>query len=495
MASPNVLFIFSDEHSPHALGCYGNSAVKTPHLDTLAAGGTRFANAYCNVPLCVPSRASLATGRYAHTLSAWDNASPYTGAEAPSWGHRLTAHGHQVTTIGKLHYRRVEDPTGFPDQRLPMHVVEGIGDIYGCLRGEMPVRQQNRRQVLGAGPGDHPYARYDRAVAEAAVRWLRDEAPRHARPWVLFVSFANPHFPLVAPAGYFRLYDHGALPMPVAWRPDEWAHHPVLDLRRRQQALEEPVNPRDVQRALAAYYGKVTFLDEQVGRVLCALRESGADENTLKIYASDHGNMLGEHGLWWKSCMYEGSVGIPMILAGPGALQGKVVHTPVSLVDCVPTLIEALDVDASPEDADLPGSSLLGIIRDGDPRRTVFSEYHAIFSPSGIFMLRDDRYKYVHYVGYPSQLFDMRSDPHELVDLAGDPSHADVVAAFDGSLRALINPEEVDRKARADQQRRIDAAGGAEAVKATGVKVVYTPAPGQFDDEPPGADDVKTAYE
>ena len=166
MRPTNVLFIFSDQHSRRVLGCYGNRAARTPVLDALAARGTRFASAYCQSPICVPSRGSLATGRWAHAVDSWDNATPYVGTEARSWGHRLTAQGHRVTTIGKLHYRKVDDPSGFPDQRVPMHVLEGVGDLYGLLRGDMPVRSQSRTQVLEARAGESEYIRYDRAIAE-----------------------------------------------------------------------------------------------------------------------------------------------------------------------------------------------------------------------------------------------------------------------------------------------------------------------------------------
>ncbi len=181
--------------------------------------GTRFASAYCQTPICVPSRGSLATGRWPHAIESWDNATPYVGAEASSWGHRLTEQGHHVTTVGKLHYRRVDDPSGFPDQRVPLHVVDGTGDLYGLLRGDMPPRPQSLRHVIEARAGESEYVRYDRAIAETAVRWLREEADAAGgrKPWVLFVGFVSPHFPLVVPDAYFGLYRQDELPLPVAW--------------------------------------------------------------------------------------------------------------------------------------------------------------------------------------------------------------------------------------------------------------------------------------
>ncbi|MGH7322545.1 MAG: sulfatase-like hydrolase/transferase [Candidatus Rokuibacteriota bacterium] len=487
MQSTNVLFIFSDQHSRRVLGCYGNPVARTPTLDALAARGTRFRSAYCQTPICVPSRASLATGRYAHAIDSWDNAAPYVGTEASSWGHRLTARGHRVTTIGKLHYRKVDDPSGFPDQRVPMHVLEGVGDLYGLLRGEMPVRPQSRTQVLEARAGESEYIRYDRAIGDMSVRWLREDAPDQTKPWCLFVGFVTPHFPLVVPDRYLDLYPPDSLPLPVQYRPEAWSRHPVLDLKRRQEALDEPFDEKTIRNAMAAYYGMVSFLDEQIGIVLEALAEAGLGETTRVIYSTDHGEMLGEHGLWWKSAMYESAVAVPLIVAGPDVPAGRTVRTNTMLVDVFPTILEAVGAEPAPEDAGLPGESLLGLARTADRSRAAFSEYHAIFSPSGIFMLRDARYKYVHYVGYPPQLFDLVADPEETRDLAGEPRFRDVLAACERELRQLVDPEAVDQRARADQRRRVEAAGGVEAVLGGGVQIPYTPAPDAFDPAPVAA--------
>jgi choline-sulfatase len=484
MRQTNVLFIFSDQHSRRVLGCYGNAAARTPVLDALAARGTRFTSAYCQTPICVPSRASLATGRFAHAVESWDNATPYVGTEARSWGHRLTAQGHRVTTIGKLHYRKVDDPSGFPDQRVPMHVLEGVGDLYGLLRGDMPTRPQSRTQVLEARAGESEYIRYDRAIADGAVRWLREEAPAETKPWCLFVGFVTPHFPLVVPDEYWNLHDPDALPLPVQHAPEYWSRHPVLERKRRQEALDAPFDEKTIRNATRAYYGLVSFLDAQVGLVLEALRAAGLHETTRIIYSTDHGEMLGEHGLWWKSAMYESAVAVPLVVAGPDVPAGRVVGTNAMLVDVFPSILEAVGARPAPEDRDLPGRSLWALAREDARPRTAFSEYHAIFSPSGIFMLRTARYKYVHYVGYPAQLFDLVADPEETRDLGADRAHAETRAACEAELRAICDPEAVDRRARANQRRRLDAAGGADAVLGAGVKIPYTPAPAEFDPHP-----------
>jgi choline-sulfatase len=480
----NVLFINSDQHSPRVLGCYGNPVVQTPNLDALAARGTMFRNAYCPTPICVPSRASLATGRYAHTIDSWDNGTPYVGTEAQSWGHRLSEQGHKVTTIGKLHYRKVGDPSGFDDQRLPMHVLEGVGDIYGCLREAMPVRPHSRAQIFEAGPGEVEYTRYDRATTQEAIRFLADEAPRHEKPWALFVSLTFPHFPLKAPQEYFDLYPLDTVPMPVQWRPEEWSPHPFQAWQRQIQALDEPVDEAAIRKAIAAYYGMVTFLDHNIGRILGALEASGQADDTRIIYTTDHGEQLGEHGMWWKSSMLEASVGIPLIVAGPEIPAGKVSNTNVNLVDCFPGIVEAVGAELAPQDANLPGESIFRLAQQDDRERVTFSEYHAIMSPSAAFMLRTGRYKYIRYIDMPPQLFDMEADRYETHDLAGDPNFAAVLEECEARLREICDPEATDARARASQQARIAEHGGPEAVLAAGVKIPYTPAPDQFEPAP-----------
>jgi choline-sulfatase len=486
----NLLLINADQHSPRVLGAYGNQVVRTPNLDGLAARGTRFVNGYCPFPLCVPSRASLATGRYPHQLESWDNSTPYTGEQAASWGHRLTEQGHRVTTIGKLHYRRPEDPTGFPDQRIPMHVVHIDVNVYALLRARMPPIDQ-RQFVLGAGPGESEYTRYDRAIAEEAERFLLQEATGHPQPWALHVSFIHPHLPLVVPAEYFDLYDPATLPMPAQWRPEEWPRHPALDLKRRSGSLEEPLAEAEIRRAMAAYYAMVTFMDALVGRVLRALDLAGLRESTRIIYTADHGESLAAHGLWWKENMYQESVGVPVIVAGPDIPEGKVSQTPVSAIDVFSAIVEGVGARLTPEDADLPGESLFRLAREPDRERLVFAEYHGAMSPRGIFMVRDGRYRYVHYVGLAPQLFDLETDPDETRNLAGEPAHAETLAACERKLRTVCDPEEVDRRARAHQQARIDARGGDEAVLKAGLLVKYTPAPKAFGPAPVLADELQ----
>ncbi len=472
----NLLFICSDEHQRAVTGCYGNSLVRTPNLDALAARGTRFTNAYCNSPLCVPSRASFATGRYGHEVHSWCNGSGYTGKDAPSWGHRLTGQGHHVTTIGKLHYRSAEDPTGFPDQRIAMNLHGGVGDVRGLLRERMPLAASHREHVSRAGPGESDYLRYDQAIANHAVRWLAEEAREHDKPWALFVSFLYPHYPLVAPPELCRLYPPESVPMPILHRQEQWPRHPALNLFRRLRGFDEPYTDEELRRAISTYYAMVTFMDQQVGEVLDALTASGQAERTRVLYTTDHGEHLGDHGLWWKRGMYDSATAVPLIVSGPDVPAGRVVPENVSLVDLFPTIVETVGAKRAPEDDAQHGRSLYRTIEAPGDNRNVFAEYHGAGSAAGSYMLRSARFKYVHYCDGPPQLFDMQADPQETRDLAGDPDHSGILAEHEHALRAICDPDEIDLRAKADQRQLIKAAGGEEAILSSEV-ISYFPPP------------------
>jgi choline-sulfatase len=475
--SKNVLLLMSDQHLVTASGAYGSDLVQTPALDRLAARGVRFDSAYCNSPICVPSRAALATGRYVHDTGNWDNAAPYLGTEASSWGHRVTGAGHRAVTFGKLHYRSTDDPTGFPDQRLPLHVRNGVGDLTHVLRKDQPQLTVLREAVLRAREGESTYTRFDRDVAAAAADWLTTEAPAGSAPWVCKVSFVTPHYPLVAPAEHLRRYPLDRLPMPVRHDPGEWDRHPALERARWFRGFADPLGEEATRAAMQAYFGLVSFMDEQLGIVLDALEASGQADDTVVLYVSDHGELCGTDGLWFKGTMQEPSVRIPMVLAGPGVRAGGACSTAVSLVDVVPTIVDALGIEPVPEDADLPGRSLLAVAAEPDDgERVAFSEYHSANSITGTFMVRFGRWKYVYHCDLPPQLFDVVADPTEARDLAGDPAHAETLARAHATLLDVCDPHEVDERVRQDQRRRIDDAGGVEAVTASPV-MAYSPVP------------------
>ncbi len=466
----NFVFILSDEHNRDALGCYGHRFARTPNLDALAARGTRFANAYCNSPICVPSRAALATGRYVHETGHWDNAHPYDGTPA-SWHHAVRDAGGDSISIGKLHFRAA-GRNGFTEEILPLHVVGGEGDLKGLLRDPLPRKKGAEAMAGDAGEGTSTYFRYDSAIADRAVNWLQTR--ESDAPFALFVSFVMPHFPLQAPAGYFAPYEALGLETLAAGQTGDLPPHPALRALRDYMNYEDFFDDAARRRALAAYYGMVTAIDEMAGRIIAAVEARADAENTVIAYSSDHGDNLGNRGLWGKSVMYEDSLAVPLILAGPDIPAGHVCETPVSLVDFAPTILAATGAVPLPG---MRGADLCQIARAAHvPDRPVFAEYHAAGSVTGMFMYREGRFKLVEYAGMAPQLFDLETDPGERRDLAADPAHAETLARLRAGLAGICDPGEVNDRAFADQAALVARHGGREAVLA-GIDIPHTPAP------------------
>jgi choline-sulfatase len=466
----NLLFIMSDEHDPRYMGCSGASWMHTPHLDALAARGTRFTNAYTPSPICVPARACLATGHWTHTHGYWDNAIAYEGHWA-SWHHRLAQAGVRVESIGKLHYRSPQDPTGFQEQHESLHILNGVGLVWGSVREPMQETRGPSPIFDELGPGESSYNRYDARVTDLACDWLRQRGldSGEEAPWALFVGLVAPHMPLVVPQPWLDLYPPHVLPV-AKCQPPGMARHPWVE-RMKQHWDHDAALGTDARRELArrCYFGLVSFMDAQVGRILTALQALGLSEDTTVVYTSDHGDNLGARDLWNKSTLYRESTSVPLIVAGPGIAQGTTCRTNTSLVDIYPTALDACSIAQVPEEADLPGTSLLALAdAPDDPARIGFSEYHAVGSESAAYMLARDGFKYHHYVGHPPELFDLASDPEELYDLAADPAHAEIVREMEATLRQMLDPEAVDRLAKRDQRNLIARFGGRDAALRSG---------------------------
>lgn len=473
----NLLLIVSDEHNPHVMGCTGHPEIHTPHLDRLAASGTRFAHASCASPICVPARAALATGRQLFELGHWDNVDAYDG-RTPSWHHVLRAAGHEVVSIGKLHYRGWDgDDYGFTESLLPMHIHGGRGEVKMLLRNPPTSIGDGANMLASAKAGASDYTRYDAQITQCAIEWLRAHSGRTSdKPWVLMVSLVAPHFPLTAPPAFFDRYANQPLQMPKAYHFGvNLQAHPFV----RQYALESGYNQHfkteaDVRRALSGYYGLVSYLDANVGALLEALAEAGLSDDTRVMYTSDHGDNTGARGLWGKSTMYAESVGVPMILSGPDVAPGRVETAAVSHVDVYNTVLEAVGVPLTQSTASARSQSLLSPL-PGD--RVALSEYHTIGSRSAVFMLQDAHTKYVHHCDLAPELFDLDQDPEELENLSGQPARQALCKEWEMRLRSLCDPDEVDQRAKRRQQALIDFYGGDEAIRSGRGIGGYTPSP------------------
>ncbi|MDJ0825760.1 MAG: sulfatase-like hydrolase/transferase [Rhodobacter sp.] len=461
MTGSNLLIVMSDEHQARAMGCAGHPFVQTPNLDALAARGLRFTDAYTPSPICVPARASFATGQPVHVTGLWDNAMPYDGS-IPGWGHALQTGGVPVESIGKLHYRATEDPAGFDVEHLPMHVADGVGMVWASIRREDERVVQTTGRMLGdyIGPGTSKYTDYDAAVTDRARRWFHDRAASgDTRPWCLFVGLVAPHFPLVCPPEFYDLYPTADLP-PVKLHPkDGHPRHPWVEKQNAMMDSETKFRDADERlRAIASYFGLVSWLDHNVGRILAALQAAGYGDDTTVVYTSDHGDNVGARGLWGKSNLYQESVAVPLVMAGPGIPVGTC-GTAVDLLDLAATIPAHF---GQPFDA--PGTPLTDIAAaPEDPERAILSQYHAAGAVSGACMLKKGRWKLNHYVGFAPELFDLVGDPEETTNLAADPAHAGTLAALQSDLRARLDPEGTDARAFADQAAMIARYGGREA--------------------------------
>jgi choline-sulfatase len=428
-------------------------------------------------PICVPARASLATGLPVHRHRAWDNAIAYDG-QIQSWAHALRNRGHHVASIGKLHYRgHPEDDYGLTESLLAMHITGGVGDLTHLVRDPDDIRTTGKNLIASAGPGESSYTLYDRQVAAAAQAWLRETGTRrHSRPWVLFVSMVAPHFPLTAPPDHYDRYTGRELPRPKLYDKLERPDHAYIRMYARRSDYDTHFRgPADLQRALAGYFGLVSFLDERIGNILAVLSETGLADTTRVIYTSDHGDNLGARGLWGKATMYEESAGIPMLVAGDGVPTGVVCATPVTLCDVSATILDAVGAPDAIAELGLPGMSLLDLAGQPPRDRTVLSQFHT-YGPDAFYMLREPRHKYVYYVGAPPQLFDLEADPEELTDLGTDRAYARQRSAFEARLRAILDPELMDQQAKADQARMAERYGGFEVLRQR-EKMAFTPPP------------------
>jgi choline-sulfatase len=452
---PNILVIMSDEHAPQFSGFGGHPLVKTPHLDQLAARGVLFRNAYCNSPLCVPSRMSFMTGRYPHHNGAYDNATALS-SDAVTWAHLLRAAGYDAALAGKQHFVGPDQLHGFQAQlAFDLHASNHHG-VFDWAKGT-PAAARPWPGVAQAGPGTTREIEVDDAVEAAALAYLRDPA-RKERPWALDVGFIAPHFPLVVPERHWEMYPPDEVDLPELPPGHLERQHPVFTRMRGMFGAAEVFPEAQVRRARAAYYGLITYLDDKVGRLMAALEETGQLDNTLVLYTSDHGEMNGEHGMWRKSNFYEQSARVPLILSWPQGLPaGRVVSPTVSLVDAVAAMVEAAGTEPV---AALDGDSLLPLAR-GDAgaaagwKDEAFGEYlaHGVARP--VAMLRRGRYKLIYSLDDAPILFDLEADPGEFDDLGSDPAHAAVLDELRTALLAHWDPIALERRVRQEQKERI----------------------------------------
>ena len=451
---PNLLYIHSDQHSPHVTGCYGNDLVDTPNLDRLAASGVMFDNVYCCSPICVPSRMSMLSGRHPYQNEVWTNEHGLD-SRIPTIAHAMGAAGYQPELVGRMHAVGPDQLHGYAARFVGDHGANFPGNP-GPDRGILSVTAGPHHLSLErSGPGQSAYQVHDEDVTAVTIARLnrlgvQKRAGLLKQPFSISVGLMLPHPPYVArQEDYDRYAD--SMPLPRKSPPPAGEQHPFLRWWRQSTGIEVMDNS-EVRRARAAYAGLVYRTDAMIGQILNALVENGLDDNTLIIYTSDHGDMQGEHGLFWKHVFYEESVRVPLILSWPGRIPPQQrCQQVVSALDVAATMVDAMEAPSLPNSA---GRSFLSQIEGLHEvpawENVAFSEYctDKFGPPEGAYhrMIRREEWKYIHYHEHPSQLFNLREDPDELFDRSGDPGCRSILQDLRGEVLRDWDPEFVRRR-------------------------------------------------
>jgi choline-sulfatase len=449
-----------DQMSAQSLPCYGHAVVKAPHLQALADRGVVFENAYCNSPLCSPSRFAMMTGQLASRIGAYDNAAELS-AGVPTFAHYLRGLGYRTCLSGKMDFTGADQLHGY-EERLTTDL--SPSDFGWTPTWDEPDRLHpwfhDLASVADAGPYDHSLAMaYDEEAAGQAVRWLYEMAGgADERPFLLTVSFMHPHDPYLARREFWDLYEGEAIDLPQvpSIAPAERDPH-----SRRLWAMydrdEYAITEERMRRARRGYYGMISYIDAQLGRILAALEALGRRDDTVVVATADHGDMLGERGLWYKMTFFERAVRVPLILCAPVLFAPRRVAQGVSLVDLLPTLVSiAGGGERGATAAPIDGVDLTPLAggADGGPD-AVHGEYMAEGTSQPIFMIRRGRHKYIACAGDPPQLFDLAADPLELNNLAAQPEHAALAATFAEEVVRKWDGDAIHRQVIDSQRRRL----------------------------------------
>lgn len=457
MTRPNILILMVDQFNGTLFPDGPADFLQAPNLKKLAERTTRFSNTYTASPLCAPARASFMSGQLPRRTRVYDNAAEFT-SDIPTYAHHLRRAGYYTCLSGKMHFVGPDQLHGF-EERLTT-------DIYPADFGWTPDYTKpgeridwwyhNLGSVTGAGIAEITnQLEYDDEVAYNATRKIYDLArAQDDRPWCLTVSFTHPHDPYVARRKHWDLYnDVPELEPRVAPIPhdEQDPHSQRLMLASDYAAFD--VKPENVRRARQGYFASISYVDEKIGEILDVLERTRQVENTIVVFLSDHGDMLGERGMWFKMSFMEGSARVPLMIAAPGLPAGRI-DRPVSTLDVVPTLAALAGVDLGEVLPWTDGEDLAPLARGDGNRSPVPMEYAAEGSYSPIVGLRDGAYKLTLCDLDPPMLFNVEDDPDELNNLAGDPAQAERLQAMTNMARKRWDLAAYDSEVRASQARR-----------------------------------------
>lgn len=457
--SPNILFIMADQLSARCSGgAYRHPLVQTPNLDRLAAAGTVFESAYCNSPICGPSRASLCTGKLISRIGAWDNGTDFPASQ-PTFLHHLRRAGYQTLLAGKMHFVGPDQYHGFERRLTPEIYPSSFVWTPDWRRGAYANPGTAVDQLHEAGLCDwNLQLDYDEEVSFRSLEALRDLARRQdERPFFLCASYTHPHDPFTTTQDWWDLYRHDDIDMPaVGPQPMEQMHPYNQWLQVHHMIDVDPPSDDEVRTARHAYYAMVSYFDHQVGRLLDELERLGLADDTVVVVTSDHGEMLGEHGMWYKRTYFDPATRVPLIACGPGIAADRRRET-VSLVDLAPTFLQWAQLEDLDDVAgDLDGDSLAALAAGSDVewKDVAICEYGSEGACQPMRMAVGDGGKYVEVRDEEAQLFDLRADPGEERNVLADPPTALPLPRLRDALRSGWDPVAVRRDILDSQRRR-----------------------------------------
>lgn len=449
---PNVVFLFSDQHAPRFAGCYGDALAQTPNIDRIAANGVTFDNAYCPSPLCVPSRMATLAGRYPNAIDCRTNHESLP-SDVPTFAHALAVAGYRPVLVGRMHALGPDQTHGFVERRVGEIGATWAGGSQPDLGALNRARGGSGDAFSVSGPGDTTYHRCDRDVTEGTLAYLDEVAARRkdgdGAPFFVMAGWFLPHHPFIAEPEDFAAFAGRVPPPRLAPASPEHPFHAAWRAQTRMSAMTDAA----ILRARTAYYANVRFIDRMVGRIVDRLERHGLRDDTLLVYASDHGEQLGERGLWGKSTLYEQSVKVPLVISWPGALPaGERRAQVVNLIDLNATLLDAAGAEPLPNAA---GRSFLPVAHDPTSPWVdeTFSEFYGgLISVETSHlqhrMVRRGRFKLNYHHGAPPQLFDLENDPDETTDLAEHPAHRARKEALLARVLDGWDPDAIARRMR-----------------------------------------------
>lgn len=456
MKKPNIVLIQADQMSATALKCYGNTITKTPVIDRFAAEGTVFANAYCNFPLCAPSRFSMMTGQLASRIGAYDNGAEFPSS-IPTFAHYLRSAGYRTCLSGKMHFIGADQLHGY-DERLTSDIYPG--DFAWTADWEQRAHRDangpSAMTITGTCTGSVQLD-YDEQVAERACDWIANNADDHDTPFHLTVSFTHPHDPFVCTEEFWNLYEGVDIPLPST----PPATDPHSQAMLRQYGIEDMhFSDEQIISARRGYYGSVSYIDSKIGAVIEALEIAGCMENTVILFTADHGEMLGEHGLWMKKVFFEHSLKVPFIIWSPSLVKPGRFEELTSLVDLLPTMLgfaNGDDGDVITPVEPLDGTDLSPAAVEGTapPDRPLMAEMTCEGTPGPVLLLRQGSIKYIWSAIDPAMMFDLSTDPNEVNNLAGNPDYADIEATMVQEIAERWDAGKLAEDVRLSQVRRL----------------------------------------